>query len=392
VENNSIDVEKQGTASVFDAIMSQRVVEFCQPLTPQLGNHSGTGATANAKYLKTIVLVIDENIPPVELLAIGNVLRSELSQNPKGSNFYWQVGLIVFGKSISIYKLGIDSGIVAADVVRSHEGFEILIDSQSDVLSHSYLGVSVETLVSCLTSQSSANQNSSNDCNYNADVVRTNENIPKKTRLQILKERKQSRLQSQENGYESSHSTGTNSRSDFSNSLWTLARERIAKSKPPCRCTNDAVLCAVDLASLGASSFRSTVTTCESASSYHDSRILLFTNGCPNVGEGSVVDTRSDVTGASAAYNTVDSIQLAHACRFYNVIGKAAVDVISHDTFESSRLQFNLGHVLLETHMSRTSFHAQSEDRLDAIDLLESTQILDDGFSNGCTVDLRMSR
>jgi hypothetical protein len=149
---------------------------------------------------------------------------------------------------------------------------------------------------------------------------------------------------------------------------------------------------------------------------------LLFTNGCPNVGEGSVVDTRSDVTGASAAYNTVDSIQLAHACRFYNVIGKAAVDVgvgidvfctgsselgfpaylslveasagyvISHDTFESSRLQFNLGHVLLETHMSRTSFHAQSEDRLDAIDLLESSQILDDGFSNGCTVDLRMSR
>ena len=426
VKNSGNDLEEQGTAGLFDTMISQHVVELCQPLTPPLVNPFGTTTTTTSHSSKTVILVVDDNLPATEVHAIGNVLRNVLDQKTGGNSFSWQIGLIVFGKSISIYKLGVYSGIVVADVVRSHEGFVVLTgdDSRSDVFSRSYLGTSIEALVSCLTAQFNADEQSrkGNVFASSADDVesRTNGNSTKKTRLQILKERKQSRLQRQDIDCASSRRTSTNGCDDLLNSPWTQASERITKSKPPYRCTGDAVLCAVDLASFGEPSL---TTIRGPASGYHDSRILLFTNGCPNFGEGSVVDTKGDTTGGLAAYSTVDSIQMTRACSYYDLIGKSAVDtgvgidvfcagsselgfpaylslveasagyVISHDTFASSRLQFNLRYILLETHMSRSNFPAKNVDKSDAIDLHESSQTFDENACiNGCTVDLRMSR
>jgi Sec23/Sec24 trunk domain len=416
VENSSKDLEEQGTEKLLDAIISQRVVEILQPLTrpPFKSNATTTTVDLSEQSTKTIILVVDGNLSSSEAHAVGHALQSVLDQKQRGNSISWQIGLIVFGKSISIYKLGVvNSGIVVADVVRSHEGFTMLtdVDSGSNIFCHSYLGTSVEALVSCLTAQFSPDENSSkdNDFTSNADVGSSNENGPKKTRLQILKERKHFRLQRQEIDSEPSRSSGT---IDCHDSPWTQARERIAQSKPPYRCTGDAVLCALDLASLVASSFRSLDTT---KSVFHESRILLFTNGCPNLGEGSVVDIKNDATGGLAAYSTVDSAQMARACSFYNVIGKSAVDVgvgidifctgsselgfpaylslveassgyvISHDTFASTRLQFNLGYILQHTHMSRSY-------KSDSSNLPDTSQPIGDACINGCLVDLRMSR
>ena len=421
--NNSNNLEEQETSKLLDTMISQRVVELRQPLALFPVNPP---ADSSRLPTKTIILVVDDNLPSTEVQAVGNVLQNVLDQTPE-ERFSWQIGLIVFGKSISIFKLGVVySGIVVTDVVRSHEGFVVLTegDSRSDISSRSYFGTSIEALLSCLAGQFNT-ENSSKDSVFTstADTISGIEHdVPKKTRMQILKERKQSRLQRQQNDGEPSQSTGTTSCDDVMSSSWMLAREHIAQSKPPYRCTGDALLCAIDLASLGTSSFQFVETTYGPISDFHESRILLFTNGCPNLGEGSVVDIKNNATCGLAAYSTVDSAQLARACNFYDVIGKSAVDVgvgidvfctgsselgfpaylslveassgyvISHDSFASSRLQFNVGYVLQHTHMSLSVFPTQNMDQSDAGDIPESSQTLDEIYINGCTVDLRMSR
>lgn len=446
------DQQQQGTtvtttistkSRLLDTMISQRVVELRQPLgqpppphppqpQPPMEPSTFTNPTTESFILptKTIILVVDENLPSTEAHAIGNALQSILDQNPGssgsgGNNFSWQIGLMTFGDSISIFQLGVNSGIVVADVVRSHEGFMVMTDADSGAdisRRRSYFGTSINAIVSCLAAQFN-----SDECNSKANVSITtdsadlcNANIPKKTRMQILKERKQIRLQRQEMPPSLMKNVGDN---EMLRSPWILARERIAQTKPPYRNTGDALLCAIDLASFGASSFQSSIigTTHESALECHDCRILLFTNGCPNLGDGSVVDTENDATGGLAAFSTVDSTQMARACGFYTAIGKSAVDigvgidvlctgsselgfpaylslvdassgyVISHDTFSSSRLHSNMEYILQQTHMSQSSYVDQSAGESETVYLPDSSQTLYSSRINGCSVDMRMS-
>ncbi len=414
--NDSLEEQRE----LLDTLISQRVVEFHQPLMPP--SSTTTVSDSSTMPTKTIILVVDTNLPSSDAIAIGNILRSVLDQSTSGQRFSWQLGLIVFGQSVSIFRLGVYSGIAVADVVRSYEGFEVLTDadSGSDITSRSYLGMSIDELVACLSTQFSTDESdvSENAFNANDDVRGSTDNISKKTRLQILKERKELRL----NRQEIEASRNNNDHKDLLRSPWDVARERVTQSKPPYRCTGDALLCAIDLASLDSNSFRSVETTNGTASAVHDCRVLLFTNGCPNLGDGSVVDTNNDAIGGLSAYSTVDSAQMARACGFFDAIGKSALDigvgidvlcagsselgfpaflslvdsssgyVISHDSFTSSRLQSNMGYILQHTHMSRSYFHVQNVDESGPIQVPESSKALPHSMINGCTVDIKMSR
>ena len=415
--------EQRSTELLLNTLTTQRVLEFHQPLMPP--SSTTTESDSSMMPTKTIILVVDTNLPSSDAIAIGNVLRSIVDQcTTSEQRFSWQLGLIVFGESVSIFRLGVAySGIAVADVVRSYEGFEVLTDadSGSDINSRSYLGISIDELVACLSTQfSTAESNvSENAFDANDDVRGSTDNISKKTRLQILKERKDLRL----NRQEIQASRNDNDRKDLLlRSPWAIARERVNQSKPPYRCTGDALLCAIDLASLDSNSFQSAETTNGTASAVHDCRVLLFTNGCPNLGDGSVVDTNNDSTGGLSAYSTVDSAQMARACGFFDAIGKSALDigvgidvlctgsselcfpayislveassgyVISHDSFTSSRFQSNMGYIVQHTHTSRSYFHVQNVDESGAVELPESSKVLPHSMINGCTVDIKMSR
>ena len=87
---------------------------------------------------------------------------------------------------------------------------------------------------------------------------------------------------------------------------------------PPLRCTGEATQCAVDLALFGPHQ--------ES----HSSRILLFTNGCPSIGVGSIVPRTDGIEQngqkARSTSHSVDADQMAKAIEYYDVTGKYATE------------------------------------------------------------------
>jgi len=113
------------------------------------------------------------------------------------------------------------------------------------------------------------------------------------SRKEMLKQKKQERLQEE------------NVSQVANTSLWTRKPKAL-------RNTGDAIQCAVDLASVGETAART-------------SRILLFTNGCPSVGEGSVVEENS---------KQVDAKLLVKSVAFFDEMGTVSLEAgISFDVF-----------------------------------------------------------
>lgn len=444
--------------SAGDLLVS-RSIEFRQPLLVAPLSSLAAEATAVVQQQpqlpqqqqRTVVLVIDQNLPGMDAQAIGTVLQHVLQQQQQQNattTAITALGLIVFGKAVSIYQLGgIGGGVTAvADVVRTHEGFTEQQKQRGG--ERSYLGTSAEPLITCLAAQFgvSSSYSSNNNSENSTGLIRSGDakdndvllkESKKKSRMEILKERKQARLQKQESST-SENNTGSddinnnNIKHLFSQSRspWSVARERKAASEPPYRCTGDAILCAIDLIAHGNNNNNNNTAISRS------DRILLFTNGCPNLGDGSVVDTSMDKVrkGGRAAYSTVDvsGNLLARACEYYDVIAKAAAErgigvdvfctgsselglpayqslvepssgyVLSHDSFaRTPHLRHNVGFVLQQTHMSLGHFFYEPDDDNDEDAVFTNPEASqqhhiapsqDGTWIDGCTVDIRMSR
>jgi len=84
------------------------------------------------------------------------------------------------------------------------------------------------------------------------------------------------------------------------------------------RCTGETTQCAVDLAIFGP------------PYEPQSSRLLLFANGCPNVGVGSIVKetSRSDAGLQQNGHtlHSVDTDQMTRAVQYFEVMGKYATD------------------------------------------------------------------
>jgi hypothetical protein len=64
--------------------------------------------------------------------------------------------------------------------------------------------------------------------------------------------------------------------------------------------------------------------------------------------------------------------------------------VLSHDTFASSRLAYNLGYIIQKTHISQPFYHDQKEDV--KVELPQNSRAIDRPMIIGFTIDIRMSR
>jgi hypothetical protein len=213
------------------------------------------------------------------------------------------------------------------------------------------------------------------------------------SRLEMLKRRKEARVLKQQ---QPRVSAGVSAKSP-----WELRKEQLKATKPAYRCVGEALQVAIDLLSSAGAGGDPTRT----------SRILLFTNGCPNFGDGSVVS--SSAGHAPTPFppwrrraDVVDPMHLQRAVEFFGALSKAASEmgvavdvfccgahelalpayhaivepssgyVLSSPTFADSQFAPNLQHVLHHTFPSG----------------LHGTPLRDDNWVDGCIVDVRMPR
>jgi Sec23/Sec24 zinc finger/Sec23/Sec24 trunk domain len=392
---NFID-QNETNNGIFNTVMSQRVVEFHQSLSTAVPSLEPLPSSPPPR-MKTMLLVVDQHLPALEAQAIGTALRKLLSTD---TSVVWHFGLILFGQMISIVQVGLLTGMVICDTVRSHEGFTVVaeMDHEGSTDLSRYFSDSLDALIMCLNALFDVTKE-----NHHVDLpVASSSETSKKSRLEILKERKLARMHRSDQTEEHEHV--------LLQSPWTAARERAAHTAPPHRFSGDAMQCAVDMASMATTGVSS------------DSRILLFTNGCPNLGDGSVVDVRGEDVGSTAAYSTVDASRLARACEYFSVLAQSAVEVanigidvlctgsselglpayqslvepsagyvLSHDTFTSSNLEVNLQFLLHQTHLTRAYFVHPANDAETSSPTLHSAPP-PGAWMSGCTVDIRVSR
>jgi hypothetical protein len=434
--------------------MVSPTIEFRQPLS--------------SEQCETIVVVIDTNLPATEALAIGNTLKQVLLLSPnRRHNNNCNLGLILFGKNVHIYQLGWSAGMALCDVVATHQGWNVK-QTNHNQSSSSYLTThtNIQSVITCIAAQfgvlETTTTTTADDLNptNNNDTNATLMTNTAKSRMQLLKERKEARLRKQQKEQEkmedlvSMNDSLSQSKNDatattttdhtsssplLSNggtnrvgSPWVMARQQIQSTTPPLRCTGEAIQCAIDLIMAHEESvIVNNQSHCNPRSSTSDhsnnnnnhvgvspsrtARVLLFTNGCPNYGDGSVVDNPesygdNDVwenemmtninkrngqkrngkeqqqRAKAMLYSIVDPGKLARASEYFTVIAKAAAEggigfdvfctgsselglpayqalvepssgyVISHDTFVTPHLQHNLRFLLEQTGMSLAHF------------------------------------
>jgi len=313
----------------------------------------------------TYVLVVDENLSPKDGQAIAPAMEAILKERESDDAFpKTRIGLVVFGKSISIYQLGI-SGLASADVLAGPEDFDDDDDEyDKEVERRSYIAdVQNGDLTSLRNSLSSIFGVSVDETLDSSGFLSSGI-----SRMAMLSRKKEARLRKEENGTDQKPNGAAKS-------PWIQSPEE-SSSGYQTRCTGKALQCALDLAHTKS----------------RTSRVILFTNGCPNSGDGSVVDPENSMEkskskrGKRAAPSIVDTGMLQKAVEFFDAF---ASEAISHGigvdvfccgvtelalpvyqaivepsggyvtpllTLDTPQLNSNLRFLLDETYMSRSKY------------------------------------
>jgi hypothetical protein len=360
---------------------------------------------------------MDENLPREEAQAVASALQQHLvvPVNPPGGvdasaaaggSGRTRVGLIVYGRGVTVYQLGVSSGMAVGDVFPSHRGLadeSILLSRPNlvDADSNHHL----HGLMRCLSSvYGIVLEDATDTASDGSNHVGENRDKPL-SRLEMLKRRKEQRILKQQQQQSQTNPVVP------ATSPWERRKEQLKAAKPAYRCAGEALQVAIDLASAATSAGNGADPAARTTS-----RILLFTNGCPNVGDGSVVSSaagegaggigRSPPTVPRRKADVVDPMHLQRAVEFFGVLGKAASEmgvavdafccgalelalpayhaivepssgyVLSSPTFADSQFPANLRHVLHHTYVSG----------------LHGTPLRDENWVDGCIVDVRMPR
>jgi hypothetical protein len=379
--------EAFATDGALAAVLVSPGLEFRQSIVPVEGpENPDIGMGGSDMDICNIVLVMDKNLSCIEAQAVGSAIQSmlaDMADNPCRIN----LGLIVFGQTVSIYQLGI-YGMASADVFATHSGLtEDHLNDRSYLLTVEKGDSELHNLIRCLSAVYSF------DVSENLENESDGNSVIPMTRMDLLRQRKEARIRRQQS---SSSSSGGEGGYALAKSPWAVAKEE-AKSAPAVRCTGEAIQCAIDLATAG------------SANAARTSRILLFTNGCPNYGDGSVVSSDPASTGpgkSRVAMNVVDPHTLARAVQYFDIIARSASEagvgidvmcvgalelglpgyqalvepsagyVLPHDTFATEHLKHNLGFVLKHTFVSTAPMHDSNGEV----------------WMDGCIIDVRTSR
>lgn len=357
-------------------VVTSPVMEFRQTIAPAPPN------------VCNVILLMDANLPRSEALAVGKVMQTVFHSDVTSSNMIINLGLVIFGETISIHQLGIRNGMACADVITIQQYNDDDDDLSWQYDKKPYLRTlqagdddSLECLWLCLSAVYGVDVDDANHT-MNDDGFVVTDDEPK-SRLEMLKRRKQARLAKQQQ--QTAGTATSNNSANGVKSPWTELCRRQREQSSALRCTGEAIQVAIDLAASTAA---------------RTSRILIFTNGCPNYGNGSVVSSAVD-----RSIDVVDPMGLARAMAYFDLVAKsvehAGIDVLCtgsselamqsyqalvehssgyvlpHESFTSQHLQCNLKFLLQQTYMSAVESDQEDEVPLDM---------------DGCIIDLRMSR
>ncbi|CAJ1950520.1 unnamed protein product [Cylindrotheca closterium] len=308
---------------------------------------------------RTLVLVVDTNLTGNDGRGILNAVEEfvKVAERAEGDFPRTRIGLVVFDQVVSMYQLGL-LGIASADVYTpiDPDDDEALVARKKSMEERAYLQEvecleDLDSLIQCLSAT------------FGVPVDEKDQGEEPESRMEILKRKKEDRLRKEKKGKNETSKT----------SPWIKRRE-LAKTKHPKRCVGEAIQCAIDLTVVGHPEPSRT------------SQILLFTNGCPNVGGGSVVavDDNKENEGPVHAHDVVDIDKLQKAIDYFDTTASFALDtgvgidvfcsgvtelaipayqalvepsggyVVSHVSLASKQLKQNFTWILQNTYTSRS--------------------------------------
>jgi len=312
VPANMFDANSSSEANMSLALVAP-VVEYRQRVnlvTPE-------GTTANSR---SYVLILDGNLPCEEVKAVVTIMQKLLLEEV-ARGVQVQLSLVVYDDMVSIYQLGI-IGMASADVYPPLQedveelDEEALIQRRLRMENRSYFvqvrsEEDLATLWLCVSAVYGIQVQQANGGTTGQDTLGS-EQLSRKDKLRM---RKEARLRKELSGSLEQNANAVEE-APVVESPWTSK-----DTGPPRRCTGEAMQCAVDLAIFGPHQ------------EPQSSRLLLFTNGCPNVGVGSIVNRTENDKGvhqngniARPLRHSVDVDQMARAVQYFEVTGKYATD------------------------------------------------------------------
>jgi hypothetical protein len=341
----------------------------------------GMGSETNACAM---VLVVDRNVPRHEARAIGAVIEPILRHQARDSPLH--LGLIVFGKSVSLYHLGV-SGMAVCDVFSTNQDL-----TDSHLRHRPYLATldasDTETALQALHQCLAAVYGVSEEDDEHQDHGDLSENVPSNragsSRMDRLRAQKAARMKG----------SSTDNPDEGMGGVWSRKNLKSTPSRA-FRCTGEAIQCAIDL------------TSAASSTAARTGRILLFTNGCPNYGDGHVVAESSHRVA-----DVVDTLKIPRSVEYFDIVAKAAAEggigidvmctgaqelclpvyqalvdpsagfVVTHESFATPHLSHNLQYLLKHTFMSQ----------LELGDRESATGERSEVWMQGCIIDIRLPR
>ena len=301
-ENNVAPKESFQQDSPLAPLLSSPIIEFHQEVVPN--------SDEEALDSCTFVMVVDGNMDREEALAVASSMQSALSQS---LNQYEKIflGLVVFDRNVSIYQLGL-SGMATADVFTPEESNDeaALLGRKNIMEDRSYLAeIESEEDMTCLWRCLAAifGMSVTSDGQQPALSDLSDPSIAKQmSRKDMLRMKKEARIRKQ-----NLESSGFNPLTV--ESPW-VTHQRETKTAHPIRCTGEAIQCGIDLTGL-ARPYPS-----------RTSRILVFTDGCPNIGDGSVVLKQELRNGRKHTPDVVDPPLLAKAVQYFDLTANFALE------------------------------------------------------------------
>lgn len=304
-DENVLDPKLIEKGGLLSSALSTPVVEFRQQF-----HHEP--ATTPKTLSRSLILVLDANLG-YEAHSLGMSVQSAIQSvfAAKDDDTEIRIGLIVFDKSMAMYQLGL-SGMASADVctIKQANSDEHLANRKSQIQTRPYLATiregDLSSLWRCISAVYGTNLSGDNA----DDEFSPEEAVPPVSRLEKLKQRKEARQrqQAQKNGQAAASST-------LQESTWVKAHKKKA-SMHPLRCTGEALQCAIDLA---------TISQTQTGSR---SQILVFTNGCPNLGDGSVVSgtekTQRRPSAGRIKPDVIEPERLASAVQYFEKLAEVA--------------------------------------------------------------------
>ncbi|GKY95193.1 COPII-coated vesicle budding, variant 3 [Mayamaea pseudoterrestris] len=294
------------------------------PMTQVPGiEYRQTLAESDERDSLTILLVMDQNLPRLDAHAIGTAVQQVLGTSSTNHTTSLQLGVITFGKMLHIYQIGNASqGLVSADVFAKHEQITDAHLSRQNYL----VSLDHDHEFDCLWRTLFAAYGVSAP-----DETQSDESVPvaRLSRLEQLKQNKEERIRKE---------LGETTQANRHQSPWTSspATDKPTKKRGT-RNVGEAMQAAIELA------------TADPDKPARTARIFLFTNGCPNYGDGSVVDVDSFTAESASAFqiqNKIDVVnpaKLAQAIDYFSLVGKASSEAgVAVDVFCSGATEVAL--------------------------------------------------